>query len=789
MAFVRLALTTLLILFATLAVAQEDSAAPADASGADVAAAASDAAGSQINTLIEALTDEQTRAALIEALRTLDTTDGSGAAASSAEEDAAVAAEAEADTTALADAPLTLVRQLAELSQSIAEGTASGVAQFMSAVRNLPSTFATVQTAVDMDLVVDLLTKLAFTIFVTYAAYLVLRMIARRLDQRLAQRAAAMGWGGTILLASLSMLLDLTVVALAWASGYGLVLAFSGTAGEIELVQSLYLNAFLVVQVSKALLRTVFSPNSAGLRLTGLGDHPSRVLYRWGTVATAFLGYGILLVTPVVRQQVGFFSGQSVGIAIGVLVILMGIGLAIGYRRPVAEWLKNGMGRIGDTKLLILLSDIWNVPVILYLLALMVVVLTRPIGVLGPMLEGTAIAVASFVAGMVVIAMLTRAMQRGVRLPERVRLRLPLLERRLNGLVPKLLGAVRLIVIAAVVLIISDLSGLTDAFGWLGSPAGLSLLGVAFSVTFVLLFSFLAWLALSSWVEYRLNPDFGSVPTAREATLLTLLRNAVTIALLIITLMVALSELGLNIAPLIASAGVLGLAIGFGAQKMVEDIITGVFIQFENAVNVGDVVNLGGTTGVVEKLTVRSVSLRDLNGVYHVIPFSSVSSVSNFMKEFSFHVEDMGIAYRESVEDAKQAMHDAFDELRASEEYGKDILADLEWFGVNAFGDSAVVVRARIKTKPGKQWGMGRAYKTILKRIFDERGIEIPFPHQTIYFGEDKQGKAPPMRMALDTLPKPIEDAATEAIKPVETTVDDVPRDDEGTRVRDMPAD
>jgi small conductance mechanosensitive channel len=212
--------------------------------------------------------------------------------------------------------------------------------------------------------------------------------------------------------------------------------------------------------------------------------------------------------------------------------------------------------------------------------------------------------------------------------------------------------------------------------------------------------------------------------------------------------MIALSELGLNIGPLIASAGVLGLAIGFGAQKLVQDVITGVFIQLENAMNVGDVVTVGGITGVVEKLTIRSVALRDLQGTVHVIPFSSVDMVSNFMKGFSFHVADLGIAYREDVADGKAAMEAAFDELAADPELGSDVIGPMEWFGVNELGDSAVVLRARIRTRPGKQWGVGRAFNELVKRHCDARGVEIPFPHLTVWFGEGKDGTAPPAHIA-----------------------------------------
>ncbi|MEX0340251.1 MAG: mechanosensitive ion channel family protein, partial [Arenibacterium sp.] len=192
--------------------------------------------------------------------------------------------------------------------------------------------------------------------------------------------------------------------------------------------------------------------------------------------------------------------------------------------------------------------------------------------------------------------------------------------------------------------------------------------------------------------------------------------------------------------------GVLGLAIGFGAQKLVQDIITGIFIQFENAINVGDVVTLGSTTGTAEKLTIRSVTLRDVNGTVHLIPFSSVDMVSNYVKDFAYFVCDLGIAYRENVDDGRAAMEAAFAKLMQSEN-AQFVTGDLEWFGVQSLGDSAVVLRARIKCVPGKQWAIGRAYNELCKRIMDERGIEIPFPHQTVFFGENKDGSAPPLRL------------------------------------------
>jgi moderate conductance mechanosensitive channel len=252
------------------------------------------------------------------------------------------------------------------------------------------------------------------------------------------------------------------------------------------------------------------------------------------------------------------------------------------------------------------------------------------------------------------------------------------------------------------------------------------------------------YVVVASWVEYRLNVNFGKVPTSRENTLLNLFKNAFTVALVVFGAMLALAQIGVNIAPLLAGAGVVGLAIGFGAQKLVQDIITGIFIQFENIMNEGDVVTVGSWSGVVEKLTIRSVTIRDLSGTVHLVPFSSVDQVSNMMRGFSYHVAEIGVAYDSNIDAVKAAMHEAFDRLMQTE-HKDEILDDLDMQGITAFGDSAITVRARIKTLPGKQWGVGRRYNEFVKLVFAEQSIEIPYPHVTyVPAGGSGASKSPP---------------------------------------------
>jgi len=163
----------------------------------------------------------------------------------------------------------------------------------------------------------------------------------------------------------------------------------------------------------------------------------------------------------------------------------------------------------------------------------------------------------------------------------------------------------------------------------------------------------------------------------------------------------------------------------------------------ENAMNTGDVVTVGGITGTAEKLSIRSVGIRDLSGTYHIVPFSSVDTVSNYMREFGNHVGEYGIAYRESIDEAIEQLKLAFEDLQASEEHGQKLLEPLTVAGVVALADSSVNIRVVIKTTPGDQWAVGRAYNRLVKLRFDEAGIEIPFPHTTLYFGEDKEGRSP----------------------------------------------
>jgi small conductance mechanosensitive channel len=195
---------------------------------------------------------------------------------------------------------------------------------------------------------------------------------------------------------------------------------------------------------------------------------------------------------------------------------------------------------------------------------------------------------------------------------------------------------------------------------------------------------------------------------------------------------------------------VLGLAVGFGSQKLVQDLITGFFILLEDVFSVGDVIKVGDTAGLVEAVSIRNVRLRDLSGTVHTLPFSTISTISNLTKGFSYYVYDIGVAYREDVDRVIEVIQQVGDEMREDEYFGELILDKLEVFGLDRFDDSAVVVKGRIKTLPIRQWEVGREFNRRIKRRFDDLAIEIPFPHHTVYFGVDKQGEAPPAHLQVE---------------------------------------
>jgi small conductance mechanosensitive channel len=263
----------------------------------------------------------------------------------------------------------------------------------------------------------------------------------------------------------------------------------------------------------------------------------------------------------------------------------------------------------------------------------------------------------------------------------------------------------------------------------------------------ILLVVILLWLVmrlvriLLNRLENRLiDHSDGEIPDEMEkraGTIVQLLRQGVLILLCLAGILVILRELGVEIAPLLASAGIAGLAVGFGAQNLIRDVIAGFFLIIENQVRVGDVAIVNGTGGLVEAVNFRTLVLRDLSGVVHVFPNGSINTLANLTREWSAYVFEISIGYKEDVDTVMALMREVGTELRNDETFGPLMIDDVEIFGIDDFADSGVTIKGRLRTQPIKQWDVGREYRRRLKHAFDREGIEIPFPHRTIYFAEE----------------------------------------------------
>ncbi len=221
----------------------------------------------------------------------------------------------------------------------------------------------------------------------------------------------------------------------------------------------------------------------------------------------------------------------------------------------------------------------------------------------------------------------------------------------------------------------------------------------------------------------------------RVRTLGSLVGNAVNVIIFAAATLMILREFGLDITPLLTGAGIAGLAVGFGAQHLVRDVISGFFLILEDQVNVGDVVRVNGTEGQVESIKLRTITLRDVSGTVHTIPNGAITALSNMTKDFSYAVLDVGITYSEDVDRVSEILRQVGTDLRGDPEVGRFMLEPLEILGIESFGDWKLTIRMRVKTLPARQGPVSRELKFRIKKAFDAHSIETPFPFRSMPLG------------------------------------------------------
>ena len=251
----------------------------------------------------------------------------------------------------------------------------------------------------------------------------------------------------------------------------------------------------------------------------------------------------------------------------------------------------------------------------------------------------------------------------------------------------------------------------------------------------------LAWLAYrvvalaARRIELEVDDGDDSVTTLRERrgqTISQLLRSVGRLLVISIALLLTFNVF-IDIGPILAGAGILGLAVSFGAQSLVKDFLSGFFILFENQFAIGDVIEAGGTSGTVEKMTLRVVILRDIKGTIHIVPNSEIKVVSNMTRGWSRAVVDIGITYEEDIDRALAVVRDEAAQFSTDKLWGAQLDGPLEVPGIESLSDSAVVIRTLIKTQPGSQWTVAREFRRRLKKRLDREGISIPYPQRRVH--------------------------------------------------------
>ncbi|WP_374471566.1 mechanosensitive ion channel family protein [Phenylobacterium sp.] len=285
----------------------------------------------------------------------------------------------------------------------------------------------------------------------------------------------------------------------------------------------------------------------------------------------------------------------------------------------------------------------------------------------------------------------------------------------------------RLFVLGAALLLVVSVWGI-DPWAWISGEAGARLVRLALILVLVTALVEVAGFVIRRFIEGVASRSRDARRANQIRSLGPLLTGSLQGVLLVVGLLTFLSELGVQVGPLLASAGVVGLAVGFGAQTIVKDFLTGVFLIAEDAVSVGDNVRIGDASGTVEAMTLRTIRLRNMNGTLHIFPYSEAQVIHNRTKAFSSYLFDLQIAYDADIDEALGVMTRVGEEMRADPEFGPMITRPFEVMGVDKLADSGVVLKARVTTTPKDQWKVGREYNRRIKLAFDRAGIGIPFP-------------------------------------------------------------
>lgn len=521
------------------------------------------------------------------------------------------------------------------------------------------------------------------------------------------------------------------------AVAYG-ALALIDPRDETRVVALALVNATIVVQLVVALSGALLAPLATGARPLPVSDETAAYLHVWVRRLARVAAYGGFAAQALLLLGVPAVGAGLVLRLFGLVFVALAFVLILQNRAPVADYLRrDGTGDGGQLLRTLLgrLADVWHVLAIAGIGVAFVAWAVEAEDALGTIARGVVGTGVIVVVGKLLLFGTHHALDRLLAVGGDIAERIPGVEVRANRYVPVLRYGLVGLVLLVMAVAIAEVWGL-DALGWLTSPLARDVLSRLVTITGIAVIALLAIEITDGIVTRFLEAKDAAgntmVRSARLRTLLPLARNTVLVFVITIAVFTALAELGVDIAPMLAGAGVIGLAVGFGAQALVKDVITGAFILFENQMAVGDVVDLGGTSGVVEGMTIRTIALRDLSGNLHTIPFGDVTRVTNMTRDFAYAVIEVGVSYQDDTDRVASVLVALDGSLRENPEIANAVLEPIEVHGVTGLADSSVLIRARVKTRAGQQWAIQRRYLAEIKKAFAREGIEIPFPQRTV---------------------------------------------------------
>lgn len=527
-----------------------------------------------------------------------------------------------------------------------------------------------------------------------------------------------------------AFIIDLLLLALTLFVGQ--ILSDNLHAGNrtIAFQQSLFLNAFALIEFFKALLRLLFCPRVADLRPFSIRDESAKYWALRLSILSGLIGYGLLVAVPIISNQVNVQIGALANVLIMLCITVWALYLIFHNKKAITDSLLHLADRSLSFFSLFIraFSMVWHWLASAYFIVLCFFSLFDPGNSLKFMMGATfnslaIIGIAAFVSGL-----LSRWISKTITLSPQVQRNYPELQKRVNGWLSTSLKVARFLTVCVSIMLLLNAWGLFDFWNWLHNGAGEKTVDILIRIALILFFSAVGWTLLASLIENRLVSDIHGrpLPSARARTLLTLFRNALAVIISTITIMILLSEIGVNIAPLLAGAGALGLAISFGSQTLVKDIITGIFIQFENGMNTGDLVTIGPLTGTVERMSIRSVGVRQDTGAYHIIPWSSITTFANFVRGIGSVVANYDVDRHEDAEKAKQALRAAVEELMEMDDIRGLVIGEPSFAGIVGLTNTAFTLRVSFTTQPLKQWTVRFALDSMVKKHFDIADVRAP---------------------------------------------------------------